>query len=77
VQKIPKIDSFFKPIIFLNEVDNYETTQKTFASCSNSGTSTTDITYIQSVTSSESCSNNTTEKYDVPIVDLISEDPAE
>lgn len=45
-------------------------------SCSNSGTSTTDIAYIQSVTSSASCSNNTIEKDDKPIVDLISEDPA-
>ncbi|XP_025200593.1 zinc finger MYM-type protein 1-like [Melanaphis sacchari] len=50
---------------------------KTLASCSNSGTSTTDVTYIQNVTSSESCLNNTTEKDNVPIVDSISEDPAE
>lgn len=77
MQKIPKIDSFFKLTNILNEVENYETTQKMLASCSNSGTSTTDITYIQNVTSSESCSNNTTEKDDVPKVDLIIEDPAE
>jgi len=74
MQKTPRIDSFFKPNIILNEVD---TTQKTLASCSNSGTSTTDITYIQNVTSSESFSNNTVEKDYVPIVDLISKDPAE
>lgn len=53
MQKTPKIDSFFKPNIILNEVD---TTQKTLASCSNSGTSTTDTTYVQNVTS---FSNNT------------------
>jgi len=50
---------------------------KMLDSCSNSGTSTTDITYIQNVASSASCSNNTVEKDDVPIVNLISEDPAE
>lgn len=68
VQKTPKIDSFFKPNIILNTL---HTTQKTLASCSNSGTSFTDIT------PSERLSNNIIEKDDVPIVDLISEDRAE